>query len=472
MSSEHFGHSLCSIADSLREKKARMLNGLEKRNMALLVWQGRLDAVTSITSGYTDGVDVLDEHLSLAANELDLEVEKILARSRCELKSLKSDDLELLQNQEDSLTHGVRNIQEEIGIIKGIMNSDDIAKVLEYSVEKDGELLLSELKRVPLPVFKRGLSSVEGLGEIFGRLSAGERKSVLQPEIHPTLENTMRVSRRNSVVSSAPKQMSLMSSPVEVRCLTAYDLARVTMACVGKKQAWVRSEGRTINLIDIDGTVLTAVSHSSVFMNDIVVTEKDNILFTDTDGARVLSLSKTGILTPVFHTLCKPQKICSLKNGNVLLSFSGSPSRVVQYDRAGKIKMELERIKVRTVTSLEENRVNDDLYVCCTKYLLAFKSNGKQRYHYPVTEAENVDTSFDLVCVRSDLMGHVIIADSGDNCSVHILDKDGEFLQYLMTKEEGLTRITVMDVDGEGHCWIRNCPREKSDEIRIVKYME
>ena len=50
-------------------------------------------------------------------------------------------------------------------------------------------------------------------------------------------------------------------------------------------------------------------------------------------------------------------------------------------------------------------------------------------------------------------LAHVLIADYNQQ-KVHILDQDGQFQQYLLTKKQGLGRPWSIDVDTEGNAWV------------------
>ena len=498
-SSKHVGHTFGNLGDKIQEKKALMARQIKTLGISLVAWKKKLEDAKNIKSGYSDEVDALDKQLTSAADKLHADVKTLLAQSRKELQSMRLSDLSFLQSQGSNLTHGISNIQDEIKEIEETLRSGDTAKMLEYSLGEDDDLSAPDLITVSLPDFESELPNTDRLTEIFGRISTGSSNPQKYTDVSLSTDpkeadennNDQNKGFEKSEVQRASKQMSIMIAPSIVNILNATDLSANTLVCYGEDHALVRTKDRNnytttnaLHLTDKYGSVTEVLDHKDAWIADVALTEHSNIMFTNSTGRCVMMRSKSGDITTLFHTLWKPDKIFCMQSGNVLLSIDSNPPRVIQYNRRGKVIMEVEITEdwnmCKTVKDMGENKVNNNIYACGTwggkmygsspekrGKLFAFESNGKQRYQYPGTSKE--ETEFYPVCVRSDRMGHVIIAD-GVSVSVHILDKDGEFLQYLMTKEEGLTRITVIDVDGEGHCWIRNCPKEKSDESWYNRY--
>ena len=68
----------------------------------------------------------------------------------------------------------------------------------------------------------------------------------------------------------------------------------------------------------------------------------------------------------------------------------------------------------------------------------------------------------------TDTAGHVLITD-WNNENVHILNKDGDFVQYLLTGEQGLDNPSDINVDSEGNAWVG---QYESGDVIVVKYLQ
>ena len=482
MSSAHVGHTFGSIADKVQEKKTLMTKELERRSATLVAWKGRLEDAKKLTLGYAKGVEVLDEQLNLGAEQLHLEVKKILSSSRQQLDNFKSSDLVVLQSQESNLTLGINGIQEGIKEIEDQLRSDDITKILYY-LDNDQEQSPPDLTIVPLPDFKSGLSNVEGLSEIFGRLSARGTKADSQQKTtttsHLPTERTGKSQMQNVDSNKAEskrstKQMTLKTKPLEIATLNdiQFHSCASTLFCSEENQTWIRTGERVLEMIDIDGSVKKINTHECD-ITEMTLASGNYFLFTDSQRKQVLSLSTNGNIQLLFRTFWQPRLICSMRNGNILLSLQGH--QVVEYDRAGKVIMKIDNSKFKQdIVCIGENEVNSNLYVCVYKYhyhsgygkLLAFESNGNLRFEYPSRD----DAGCTKVQPRSmvaDNMGHVLVVafhNLEKCCKIHVLDKDGNFLQYLV--EQG-NSWDAIDVDGEGHCWLKG-----GSTLKILKYLK
>ena len=84
-----------------------------------------------------------------------------------------------------------------------------------------------------------------------------------------------------------------------------------------------------------------------------------------------------------------------------------------------------------------------------TGKLIAVRTDGQPRYEY----SGQCDKKLSLSNVCTDQVGHVLITDV-DNSRVHILDQEGQFIQYILTSQQGLSKPITIDVDMEGYIWV------------------
>ena len=89
----------------------------------------------------------------------------------------------------------------------------------------------------------------------------------------------------------------------------------------------------------------------------------------------------------------------------------------------------------------------------------------KLRYVYKGRDGPNLCPNY--IC--TDSIGHVLVADISNN-RIHILDKDGKFLQYLLTKKRGLRLPFSIDIDKDDRAWITELIGK--GDVKIVKYLE
>ena len=171
----------------------------------------------------------------------------------------------------------------------------------------------------------------------------------------------------------------------------------------------------------------------------------------------------------MLRTPWTPYGLCCLHSGEVAVTFFPD-GKVVIYNRCGKIIQELDEKLLRPY-QVAQNKVNNDLYVCdknsfteCSSgKVVALDASYHSRYEY--TGQDNAE--FYPMDLCTDSAGHVLITDY-KNHRVHILDKDGRFLQYLLTREQGLLEPVSIDVDSKGKAWVG----QRCGEVTVVKYLK
>ena len=150
---------------------------------------------------------------------------------------------------------------------------------------------------------------------------------------------------------------------------------------------------------------------------------------------------------------------------------SAIKGRVIIYSISGNIIQELDKTLFRRPFRVAQNKLNNDLYITDRNdagdfslgKVVAFDRAHIFRYEYTGSH----ELQFAPVDVCTDESGHVLITDMV-NDSVHILDKDGQFLTYLLTRDQGLSRSYFIDVDRDGNAWVG----EFYGDILITKYLQ
>ena len=203
--------------------------------------------------------------------------------------------------------------------------------------------------------------------------------------------------------------------------------------CVGSGLAWVKIDFRTLQLMDQHGAVKDTIDTGFDFI-DAVVSPQGEILVSDYTNSCIKSISPDKVVKTLFRTWWKPWGLCCLHSGDIAVTFV-IEGRVAIYSMSGNMVQEIDKKLFTNPYRVAQNKVNNDLYICdfdSKKVVALDASYFRVRYEYTGPG----DTKFRPVKVCTDDAGRVLITDI-DNHSVHILDKDGGFLQFLLTEEQG-----------------------------------
>lgn len=77
-----------------------------------------------------------------------------------------------------------------------------------------------------------------------------------------------------------------------------------------------------------------------------------------------------------------------------------------------------------------------------------------------------IDSSFNFFSVACDSVGHIIVTDFGGN-KFHMLDRDGEFLMYIMS-EEKIQRPCAVCILGHGEMLVGECLSGIAKRIKFL----
>ena len=162
-----------------------------------------------------------------------------------------------------------------------------------------------------------------------------------------------------------------------------------------------------------------------------------------------------------------PNGLCCLQSGDIAVTFKDE-GRVIIFSMSGKVIKELDKKLFMCPYMVAQSKVNSYLYIT-DKTTNNYKSTGKvlvlgkdYKLLYEYT-GEGDGRFFFPLGLCTDKAGHVLVTDYS-NHTVHILDKDGKFLQYL----QGLWEPWNIDVDSQGNAWVG----EMDGDVKVVKYLQ
>ena len=303
--------------------------------------------------------------------------------------------------------------------------------------------------------FTQGQNNTTPIQEMSGQLSTTGNSAIDLPDSvqTDTLDPVITVSpikHPNSYSSSTPED--LIPNP-SVQSEFYVDSMCPPISCVGQGLAWVGTDRNKLQLVDWNGVVKDTIRTRFHFI-DMTVTSEGDIILADYDHSCIKSVSPSQKkFSTLFRTSSRPFGVCCLSNEDIVVSLC-EEDKVVVYSIDGQIRQTLDHIEFKSPEKVAVNKANKDIYIvdrtCLDKgKVIAVGAVGQPRYEY----TGQGDKALNPADVCTDHMGHVLIADYNSN-SVHILDQEGQFIQYVLTSQQGLQEPGTMDVDTEGYVWV------------------
>ena len=490
----HRGHEFAELETVLQQKRTSMqkeLNNLESN--VLNEWQNLMNEAKKVTSNFLDRVNLIEEELAERAKEFHKKVDEIMQNYKKELNELKTSNLAVLLEQEKNVSQGLEKVKQEAKEYEDRLRSSNTESVLKHDIALHKRDLLPTIS-CETPLFIPSQIDIKTLTEMFGQLTVpkttqgakgqcqskkSSTKDTDKIQIVPeTTQSTALRHGRPVEASTGDTQTHGTTAPIKpptqlipkpsiqsgFRNKTEFP----SVACVGSSLAWVKTADRTIQLVDRHGTVKDTI-HTDFIFHDMVLSPQGNILLTDKTNDRIKSISgdkkkvKTLFkLDGKFHR--KPDCLCCLHSGETAVTFCNEGC-VVIYSRSGKVIIELDKKLFRRPYSVAQNKVNRDLYISDILYekVVVLDEGYRVRYEYT---GQRDRGSFSPRGLCTDNAGHVLITDHV-NDRVDILDRDRQFLQYLLTGEQGLRGPWSIDVDSEGNAWVGDW-----NGVKVVKYLQ
>ena len=215
--------------------------------------------------------------------------------------------------------------------------------------------------------------------------------------------------------------------------------------------------------MDQHGTVKDTIDTDFDF-SYVVLSPQRELLLTDATNSCIRSISPDKEVRTLFRTQWEPWGLCCLHSGDIAVTFY-QVGRVVIYSRSAKIIQELDKTLFNKPYRVAQNEVNNDLCVCDegSKKIVALDASYHVRYEYK----GQGNTYFSAKDLCTDSAGRILITEFS-NHSVHILDREGGFLQYLLTGKQGQRDPVSIDLDSDGNAWVG----QWNGEVKVVKYLQ
>ena len=447
-----------------------------------------------MTADYLDKVDGVGKELDARAKKFHAKVDEIFNASKKQLDDMKKTSLDILHQQEKMASDGWEKVKQEIKECEDKLRNGSTESLLQYEeMQGKKKMPLQKLSPVMPPNFTPSQIDDQSLSEMFGKLTEqqakdGKPKTGARPKDTPqsidkgnaatpktaggerksALQGNQQISEEVTV-PTVPQRQLIPTPSVQSRFNTGFSsFYQTNIACVGSGLAWVRTGDKRLQLMDQHGAVKDTIA-TGFAVNNVVLSPQGELLLSDATNSCIMSISPDKEVKTLFTTQWAPYGLCCLHSGDIAVTFNNE-GRVAIYSRSGKIVQELDKKLFKCPHWMAQNKVNNDLYICDkdkTRYdstgkVVALGASYQVRYQY----TGQGNTEFCPVDLCTDNAGRVLITDYS-NRLVHILDKDGRFLLYLLTQEHGLRDPVSIDVDSEENAWVG----ERNGGVKVVRYL-
>ena len=200
------------------------------------------------------------------------------------------------------------------------------------------------------------------------------------------------------------------------------------------------------------------------------VTQSGFLIYTDKDKKVVNRMTLNNKIIEIVRTVdWEPISVhSSYLNGDILVGVKyEEEAKVIRYNKTGQ------EIQTIQMDSKDEPLYRDPHYIteningdiCTSDYgkqaVVVVDEAGEHRFSYTGKKANFFPWG---ICV--DTLGHILVCDEC-NDNVHLLDKNGEFLSYLFTRQQSVKYPRVVSLDIENNLYVG---QSGSNTLTIYKY--
>ena len=491
----HQDHRFTELETVLQEKRASLqkeLNNLETN--IVKEWQNLMIEARKKTSDFLGQVNGIEKEIEIQAKEFHKRVEVIKENFKAQLNEFKTSNLTILHEQEKMVSEGLEKVKQEIKECEDRLRSSNVESLLGHGFANGSKKdTLPKLFSAGSPVFIPSQIDIKSVTEMFGQLIVQNANRLVEGASQPPDDTSPNI-QKSSKTSEAKKpnvQDTTHLMPARhgrpVRPTARYTQTRDTrlipkpsvqsefgtniswpsVTCVGSGLAWVKTDTKTIQLMDRHGAVMNSINTDFVYQDNCLSPQGDILLSFQVNKC-IMAISPDKKVRTLFKLQWEPYGLCCLHTGDIAVTFYWE-GRLVIYSMSGKVIKEIAKKLFTYPYRVAQSKVNSDLYIsdCGAAKVVALDKDYRVRYEYT---GQHDRGSFTPVGLCTDNTGCILITDS-DNHRVHILDRDGRFLQFLLTEEQGLWKPLSVDVDSEGNAWVGEDTYIKGG-VTVVKYLQ
>lgn len=459
---EHSRHNYVELDEAVKEKRfnlQRKLDHLRKEDLPEI--RNRTCMLEKNQEEYSVSVQNLIHEVFKRHEIWKRKAEEIRDKILRDIKKTEKDDMETIRRVKNSLEKSseemellLENLEKEIYV-----HSDRKCVNFCDTAEKklDRLVMPKKLETLKPPKFVTMAFSASLMTRQFGLLEP--QKRMLKPKPKPERPKVPSPERRQREVK--PRSVTIVYS--------LQTTGTIFSVCpVGNGTAWIGTghtdktiRNGSLYLVDVDGNT-TMTLKTGYNPLSLTLTKSGNILFCSGFRCRLVDFNNSGKVTIFNDKATYTRGVTTTRDDNVLVSYVND-GKIIRMTSSGKILETIENDNkghklVDSPLSVKEN-ANGDICIlngAPGKYLtakgkeLVCLSEGKIKFKYygnTTTPASAKPAFSDISC---DKKCNIFISDYHNDC-VHMLDKDGKFLKFPGTKEDGIINPEGIAVDSRGN---------------------
>jgi hypothetical protein len=378
-----------------------------------------------------------------------------------ELDNMQKEHKFLLQKQKTELEEMLGKIEENNIITMKLKNSNDVLELTKYVSMIEKQEIVSDISQCSLPVFWKGKIDDSCMQSFFGYIENIQERSVSLLRSMP--EDTVTP---NHKILEKPRVTTAIDTGFPAN--REYNDRLYDIVAMGDNRVWMGGASGELKLFDFQGVLHDTVPITARGL--YLTVHNKHVVYTNDGNNAVCRVADDKTIQTMFTTgEWIPRGITSTASDDLLAClYKDDQSKVVRYSSTGTVLQEIQhdsqcRPLYEDPTYIAENVKGDIVVTDWRKNaVIAVDRLGIFRFSY-----SGQDDTFDVCAVTTDPAGHVIVTDYKSD-RIHILDRDGRFLRYIIP-DQGVKRPRGVCVTRDGGMFVGE---NRTGIAKRIKYLD
>eukprot|EP00105_Crassostrea_gigas_P039629 XP_019923777.1 PREDICTED: uncharacterized protein LOC105330567 isoform X2 [Crassostrea gigas] len=461
-SHEHKESDFIVLEDTCKTKKGGIKKDAEEieKVLAPTYEEIRNELISQIANLHVNGdYEKITTVISDQGEKWHREVDRVINKMKNEIIEIKEKHRAILEKHLNEIKQIESLIVGNLSTLKELEESNDVSEIVDYRPRIKEFRKLPAKVHVPLPSFSPKPINGEQFYEMLG---------FLKPFVSTTDENGYKIK------SPEVSPRKLLDIPEIINTFnTGYKLRSISF--YNEEEIWTSAQTGDITCFSADGKCMkTITTKSEKILSDIAVTRDGDLLYCDF-SVKTLNKIKDGKIEKLIKLLgWTPTNLCVTFTDDFLVSlynddntqskvvrYSGSTEKQsIQFDDEGK-PLYSGNNKIKYIA---ENRNHD---ICVADWeacaVVVVNQDGKFRWRYTGHPSGAKKNYFIPRGITTNGQSQILTADHCNHC-VHILDQDGQFLQYI----EDVKGPYGVCVDNQDNLYVA----EWNGNVKVFRYLK
>ncbi|XP_078341250.1 uncharacterized protein LOC111105767 [Crassostrea virginica] len=465
-SKQHKDHEYLNLEENFSAKKNHILKDREELEEQILPTYEEIAIDLENQISNLDGeYKKLLREMSKQREEMHREVDNAVNQMEEEIGEIKVKHHSILQKHLHEIKHLQSLMQQTLIALNEIEESNDVSKTIHYSSTNEEFCKLPPKVHVTMPKFipREREREREELCSLTGKLTP----------LSTTLEERVFTAKKpNTSVKELLDEAEVLNT-----IMTWHKQLR-SVTCLNEEQIWTSGTTAHMKCFNTQGVLQKTIETKLGRRPEDIALDRDGaLLYSDWETKTVykVKIDQTEEIITLQGWI--PNNLCVTSSGDLLLtifSFDENQSKVVhcsgstvkqtiQFDFKGQ-PLYSGNNKIKYII---ENR---NLDICVADFgagaVVVVNKAGKLRFRYTGHPSPTKKKPFKPYGITTDGQSRILTADR-NNCSIDILDIDGQFLRYIDSCD--LMYPCGLCVDSNGSLFV--CERSKGN-VKKIRYSE